>query len=76
MKQQKTKRLVYLSLLTALAIVLHTIDHYLSAPLPLGVKLGLANIISLTDICYDFRINNRKSNELSIFYELWWCSFK
>ncbi len=47
MKQQKTKRLVYLSLLTALAIVLHTIDHYLSAPLPLGVKLGLANIISL-----------------------------
>ena len=47
MNQHKTKKLVYLSLLTALAIVLHTIDHYLSAPLPLGVKLGLANIISL-----------------------------
>lgn len=50
MKQQKTKRIVYLSLLAALAIVLHTIDHYLSAPLPLGVKLGLANIISLVAI--------------------------
>jgi len=50
MKQQKTKRIVYLSLLAALAIVLHTIDHYLSAPLPLGVKLGLANIISLVVI--------------------------
>lgn len=50
MNHQKTKRIVYLSLLAALAIVLHTIDHYLSAPLPLGVKLGLANIISLVVI--------------------------
>lgn len=47
MGHSKTKKIVYLSLLAALAIVLHTIDHYLSAPLPLGVKLGLANIIAL-----------------------------
>ena len=50
MNHQKTKKIVYLALLSALAIVLHTIDHYLSAPLPLGVKLGLANIIALVVI--------------------------
>ena len=47
---KKTRRIVYLALLAALAIVLHTIDNYLSAPLPLGVKLGLANIISMVVI--------------------------
>lgn len=46
----KTKKLVYLALLSAFAIVLHTVDYYLSSPLPLGVKLGLANIISLVVI--------------------------
>lgn len=50
MNNKKTKKIVYLALLSALAIVLHTIDNYLSAPLPLGVKLGLANIISLVVI--------------------------
>ena len=50
MNHKKTKKIVYLALLSALAIVLHTIDHYLSAPLPLGVKLGLANIIALVVI--------------------------
>lgn len=50
MGHKKTRKIVYLSLLSALAIVLHTIDHYLSAPLPLGVKLGLANIIALVVI--------------------------
>lgn len=46
----KTQKMIYLSLLSALAIVLHTIDYYLSSPLPLGVKLGLANIIALVTI--------------------------
>lgn len=50
MGHKKTRKIVYLALLSALAIVLHTIDHYLSAPLPLGVKLGLANIIALVVI--------------------------
>lgn len=50
MGHKKTRKLVYLALLAALAIVLHTVDHYLSAPLPLGVKIGLANIISLVVI--------------------------
>ena len=47
MNHRRTKRIVYLALLAAMAVVLHTIDHYISAPLPLGVKFGLANIISL-----------------------------
>ncbi|MEG0276480.1 MAG: Gx transporter family protein [Coprobacillus sp.] len=47
MRHKKTQKIVYLALLSALAIVLHTVDHYISGPLPLGVKLGVANIISL-----------------------------
>lgn len=47
MNNKRTKRIVYLALLAAMAVVLHTVDHYISAPLPLGVKFGLANIISL-----------------------------
>ena len=47
MGHKKTKKIVYLALLSALAIILHTVDHYLSSPLPLGVKLGIANIVAL-----------------------------
>lgn len=47
MGHKKTKKIVYLALLSALAIVLHTVDHYISAPLPFGVKFGIANIIAL-----------------------------
>lgn len=47
MGHKKTRKIVYLALLSALAIILHTVDHYLSAPLPFGVKLGIANIIAL-----------------------------
>lgn len=46
----KTQKLVYLSLLSAIAIVLHMIESMLALPLPYGVKLGLANIISLVVI--------------------------
>ena len=48
--QRKTKKLVYIALLSAVAIVLHMVESMLSLPLPLGVKLGLANIISLVVI--------------------------
>ena len=34
MGHKKTKKIVYLALLSALAIILHTVDHYLSSPLP------------------------------------------
>ncbi|MCD7840141.1 MAG: Gx transporter family protein [Erysipelotrichaceae bacterium] len=46
----KTRKMVYLALLSAIAIILHMVDHYLSAPLPFGVKFGIANIISLMAI--------------------------
>lgn len=47
MGKYNTKKIVYMSLLSAIAIVLHSIEATLPLPLPLGVKLGFANIISL-----------------------------
>lgn len=47
MRHKKTQKIVYLALLSALAIVLHLFDSMISGPLPLGVKIGIANIISL-----------------------------
>ena len=46
----KTRRMVYLALLIGLAIALHTFEASLALPLPYGIKLGLANIISLVTI--------------------------
>lgn len=50
MGHKRTQKIVYLSLLSAMAIVLHTVESLLPLPFPLGVKLGLANIISLVVI--------------------------
>lgn len=47
MSHYKTKKMVYLALLSAIAIVLHTVESTIPVPLPVGAKLGLANIISL-----------------------------
>lgn len=47
MRHSKIKKLVYLSLLTALAVTMHTVESWIPMPLPPGVKLGIANIISL-----------------------------
>lgn len=47
----KTFKMVYLSLLVALAVALHTVEAALPLPIPVpGVKLGLANIITLLAI--------------------------
>lgn len=46
----KNKKDDYLALLSAIAIVLHTIESAIPVPLPVGAKLGLANIISLVVI--------------------------
>ncbi|HWR44642.1 Gx transporter family protein [Sporomusa sp.] len=44
----KTKRLVLLALLVAMAATLHVVEGWLPVPMPVpGAKLGLANIISL-----------------------------
>jgi heptaprenyl diphosphate synthase len=52
-----TRRLVFLSLLVAMGTALYVVEGLLLLPLPLpGVKLGLANIISLLAIyLYGFR---------------------
>lgn len=48
---QNTKRIVLLALLIAMASVLHVVESWLPLPLPVpGIKLGLANIVSLTVI--------------------------
>jgi heptaprenyl diphosphate synthase len=52
-----TRRLVYLSLLLAMATALHVLEGLFPIPLPFpGVKLGLANIITLLILyLYDLR---------------------
>ena len=50
MGHKKTKKMVYLALLSAIAIVLRMIEGSIPLPLPPGVKLGLANIISMVVI--------------------------
>lgn len=50
MRNNKTQKMVFMALLSAIAVVLHSIEAMLQLPLPLGMKLGLANIISLVVI--------------------------
>lgn len=52
-----THRLVFLALLVALGTAMHFVEGMLTIPLPLpGVKLGLANVVTLLGIyLYGFR---------------------
>lgn len=44
----KTKKLTYIALLTAVALIIFVVESYIPVPVPIpGVKLGLANIITL-----------------------------
>ena len=44
----KTKKLVFMALLTAIALTVFVIENQIPAPVPIpGVKLGLSNIITL-----------------------------
>ena len=44
----KTKKLAFMSLLTAVALTIFVVENQIPAPVPIpGVKLGLANIITL-----------------------------
>ena len=48
----KTKKLALMALLTAMALGIFMLEAQLPAPVPIpGVKLGLANIITLTAMC-------------------------
>ena len=47
----KTKTITLLGLLIAQALALHVIERFIPVPIPIpGVKLGLANIITLFTI--------------------------
>lgn len=46
---RKTKKLAFMSLLTAISLTVFVIEAQIPSPVPIpGVKLGLANIITLT----------------------------
>ena len=48
----KTKKLALMALLTAIALTIFVIEAQIPAPVPVpGVKLGLANIITLIAMC-------------------------
>lgn len=47
MRNQSTKKLVYLTLLSAMAIAINIFESTYLAFMPLGVRFGLANIIAL-----------------------------
>jgi heptaprenyl diphosphate synthase len=57
MKRNKTFQTVHVALLVAFAVAIHTVEAVLPLPLPVpGVKLGLANIITLfTLVFYGYR---------------------
>ena len=57
LKLTGTRKLTTLSILIALATVIHTVEYYIPNPLPIpGAKLGLANVITLiTLLILDFK---------------------
>ena len=46
----KTKKLAYVTMLSALAIVINIIENSFIPELPMGIRFGLANIIALVTI--------------------------
>jgi heptaprenyl diphosphate synthase len=48
---KKTKKIIFLAILLAQALVLHFVESFIPIPIPApGVKLGLANIITMITI--------------------------
>ncbi|MEG0169352.1 Gx transporter family protein [Anaerorhabdus sp.] len=50
MKTSSTKRFVYITLLSAMAITINILESTFIPPLPFGIRFGLANIIALITI--------------------------
>ncbi len=50
MKMSPTKRFVYITLLSAMAIMINILESTLIPALPFGIRFGLANIIALITI--------------------------
>ncbi len=43
----KVKKLTYMALLTAVALIIFVLESFIPAPVPVpGIKLGLANIVT------------------------------
>ncbi|MDO9535075.1 MAG: Gx transporter family protein [Bacillota bacterium] len=57
MKRGRTFKMVYLALLVAFAVAVHTVEASIPVPIPVpGAKLGLANVITLlTIVFYGYR---------------------
>lgn len=52
MKHNKTHKLVFIALFTALALILSYLEALIPIPLPIpGAKLGLTNIVTLISLC-------------------------
>ena len=47
MGRNKTKRLVYMTMLSAMAITINILESTYLPVLPYGIRFGLANIIAL-----------------------------
>ena len=48
----KTRRLVFLAILTAISLTIYFVEAQIPLPIPVaGVKLGLANIVTLFALC-------------------------
>ena len=52
-----TKKLTITAILVSLALVLHLVESFITIPIPIpGVKLGLANIVTLMAlVIFDFK---------------------
>lgn len=50
MKYNKNKRLAYVTMLSALSIVINLFESWFIPPIQFGIRFGLANIISLVTI--------------------------
>lgn len=50
MQGSKVRRLTYVTMLSALAIVINLIESYFIPPIQFGIRFGLANIIALITI--------------------------
>lgn len=47
MRNTKTRKLMYLTMLSAMAIAINLLEYTVVPPMPMGVRFGFANIIAL-----------------------------
>jgi len=58
------KKLTYMAILTALAVIIHVVESWIPLPIPIpGVKLGLANIVTLFALFYTLPVKQTEASE-------------